>query len=80
LAGRPLQLRRKPRWDPAPGRQDWAEATLLVESLEDARIAMLALGPEVEVVTPPELRTMVGATARATAALYEDDAVIADGE
>ena len=70
LTGRPLRVRRQPRWEPATGRSDWVEATLLVESLEDARLALLALGSEVEVVTPPELRGMLAGTARAMAGLY----------
>ncbi|MFV2099655.1 helix-turn-helix transcriptional regulator [Micromonospora sp. LOL_024] len=59
-----------------PDGQGWVTTRLPVESAEVAYTQLLGLGPEVEVLDPPELRAlMTEATARA-AALYTD----ADGE
>ncbi|MBX7265033.1 WYL domain-containing protein [Micromonospora sp. Llam7] len=56
-----------------PDGQGWVTTRLPVESVEVAYTQLLGLGPEVEVLDPPELRArMAGATARA-AALYADD-------
>jgi predicted DNA-binding transcriptional regulator YafY len=41
-----------------------------IENVEVAALDLLRLGPEVEVLGPPELRDAVAATARATAARY----------
>ena len=70
LVGRPLRIRRRPSWQPARGREEWVEATLLVDSLDDARLAMLNLGAEVEVVSPPEFRDMIVNEARAITEIY----------
>lgn len=43
---------------------DWVEASVRIESLASAVHDLLALGAEVEVVSPPELRRLVGDTAR----------------
>ena len=53
---------------PEPG--GWTRATIPIESLDHARRAFLALGPDIEVLEPPELREQLAAAARATAALY----------
>lgn len=46
------------------------ERTLVFESLEEARRAMLRYGDTLEVVAPVELRERIADTARAVAALY----------
>ena len=48
----------------------WTRAVLPVESAELALRHFLALGPEIEVLDPPELRARLAAAVRATAALY----------
>jgi len=48
----------------------WTRAVLPIESIDHACRGYLALGPEVEVLAPPQLRTKLAAAARATAALY----------
>jgi predicted DNA-binding transcriptional regulator YafY len=48
----------------------WTRAVLPVESAEFTLRQFLALGPEIEVIGPPELRSRLAATIRAAAALY----------
>ena len=48
----------------------WTRAVLPVESTEFALRQFLALGPEVEVLGPPELRARLAAAIRAAAARY----------
>jgi predicted DNA-binding transcriptional regulator YafY len=49
----------------------WVRAVVPIESVEQACGEFLALGADIEVLEPPELRTRLAAAARATAALYE---------
>jgi predicted DNA-binding transcriptional regulator YafY len=56
-----------------PDGQDRVVTRLPVESVEVAYDMLLALGPEVEVLDPPELRTRMAAAADRLAALYRDD-------
>ncbi len=48
----------------------WTRAVLPVESTDFAVRRFLALGPEIEVLGPPQLRSQLAAAIRATAALY----------
>jgi predicted DNA-binding transcriptional regulator YafY len=48
----------------------WRQVSLPIESLEVATGTLLALGVEVEVLEPPELRQAVKDTAAAVAASY----------
>jgi predicted DNA-binding transcriptional regulator YafY len=48
-------------------RPDWLRVTIPIESVEHATGQLLALGTEVEVLAPPELRERVRDTARAVA-------------
>ncbi|MEV8536299.1 WYL domain-containing protein [Streptomyces sp. NPDC051211] len=48
----------------------WIRVTLPVEAPEQAEARFLALGTEIEVLGPPELRARIAATARALAARY----------
>jgi predicted DNA-binding transcriptional regulator YafY len=43
-----------------------------MESLDMARREFLALGADIEVLAPPELRDTIAASARAAAARYAD--------
>ena len=55
-----------------PGREDWAEASVRIDSVGSAVLDILALGAEVEVLRPAELRARVGETARKLAELHRD--------
>jgi predicted DNA-binding transcriptional regulator YafY len=71
----PLRLR--PGQDPGDsgdsGGPDagWVVATCRMRSLPSMAVEVLALGPHVEVVSPPELREHVADLARRTARLYD---------
>jgi predicted DNA-binding transcriptional regulator YafY len=73
LLGRPAGVRIRRSAPPVRGREDWAEASVRIESVDSAVLEMLALGAEVEVLHPPELREQVGIVARKLAALHADD-------
>lgn len=55
--------------DEEPG--GWRRAVIPIESLAHAEAELLRLGPEVEVLAPPELRERIAASARAMASLYD---------
>ncbi|MET8528462.1 YafY family protein [Micromonospora sp. NPDC005172] len=61
-----------------PDGQGWVVARLPVESVEVAYTQLLALGPEVEALDPPELRGRMADAARRAAARYDDPAVTGD--
>jgi predicted DNA-binding transcriptional regulator YafY len=69
LTGRPpgLRIRRSAR--PEPGRRDWTEAWIRIESDEATVLDLLALGPDAEVIDPAGLRAAVAAAARQIADL-----------
>jgi predicted DNA-binding transcriptional regulator YafY len=71
LLGRPegLRLRRQPIGAAAPGREDWVEAWIRFGTVETAVLELLALGAEVEVLQPPELRRELGRAGREIAEL-----------
>ncbi|MGW5348197.1 helix-turn-helix transcriptional regulator [Streptomyces sp. NPDC004050] len=56
---------------PDPQRAGWTRAVLPIESPEHAVAAYLALGTDIEVLGPPELRALIAATAAAVAQRYE---------
>ena len=70
LLGRPAGIRIRRGAQPAAGRQGWVEAWVRIESADAAVLEMLALGAEVEVVHPPELRAQIAETARRIANLH----------
>ena len=70
VLGRPSGLRRH-RAVEVPGRPDWIEATVRIESLDLAVSELLALGADVEVVGPAELRRRLRATVTELAGLYD---------
>jgi predicted DNA-binding transcriptional regulator YafY len=56
----------------APGADDWLRVTVPIETIGHATRQMLALGTDVEVLGPPELRARVAEMARAIAAMYAE--------
>ncbi|MFC0008134.1 helix-turn-helix transcriptional regulator [Micromonospora siamensis] len=60
-----------------PDGQGWVVTRLPVESVPVAYHVLLALGPEVEVLEPPELRARFAEAARRSAALYAGPAAAA---
>ena len=76
LLGRPagMRIRRPaaPAAGRAPGRAGWIDAWVRIESPEAAVLDLLALGAEVEVVRPPELRAELARVARRIADLHSD--------
>jgi predicted DNA-binding transcriptional regulator YafY len=75
LSGRPASIRIRRNCTPVPGRQDWVEASVRIDSVSSAALDILALGPEVEVLHPAELRAYVGEAARKLAELHRDEGV-----
>jgi predicted DNA-binding transcriptional regulator YafY len=70
LTGRPAGLRPRRGARPASGRPDWTEAWIRVDSAEATILDLLALGPEAEVIDPPQLRARLARTARQIADLH----------
>jgi predicted DNA-binding transcriptional regulator YafY len=70
VLGRPAGLRPRRGSRPVPGREDWTQAWMRIESLEAAVLDILALGAEAEVAEPPELRAQVADTAARIAELH----------
>jgi len=70
LLGRPesIRVRRSPHV--VAGREDWVEGWVRIDSPDVAVLDMLALGAEVEVLHPPELRAAVRDAATQIAALH----------
>jgi predicted DNA-binding transcriptional regulator YafY len=70
LLGRPagIRVRRSPHL--VAGREDWVEAWVRIDSPDVLVLDMLALGVEVEVLHPPELRSAVREAATQIAALH----------
>jgi len=72
LLGRPAGVHIRRQAAPVPGRDDWAEAWVRIDSPDTAVLDLLALGAEVEVVHPPELRAQMAGAGRRIAALHTD--------
>lgn len=53
--------------------EGWVTVTLPVESLDVAQEQLLALGPDAELLEPPELRARFAEAAARAAALYARD-------
>jgi len=53
-----------------PSEGGWLTLSIQLEDLWHAETQLLALGGDVEVVAPPELRESVAAASRAMAAIY----------
>jgi predicted DNA-binding transcriptional regulator YafY len=69
LTGRPAGLRARRSAAPEPGRRDWTEAWIRVDSAEATVLDLLALGPDAEVIDPPGLRAELARAARQIADL-----------
>ena len=71
LLGRPpnIRVRRSPHV--VAGREDWVEAWVRIDLPDVAVLDMLALGAEVEVLHPPELRAALREAAIQIAALHQ---------
>jgi predicted DNA-binding transcriptional regulator YafY len=69
VLGRPAGVRIRKSESPIEGREDWLEASVRIDSIASAVPELLALGAEVEVLGPPELRSRVAAAGRRIAAL-----------
>jgi predicted DNA-binding transcriptional regulator YafY len=74
LLGRPEYVRIRGDAVPVPGREDWVEVSLRIGSAGSAVLDVLALGAEIEVLHPAELRAEVAETARRLAELHADAA------
>jgi len=74
LQGRPPGIRVRRRTPAVVGREGWVEAWVRIDSMDATTLDMLALGADVEVNHPPELRMQVGRTARQIADLDSADA------
>lgn len=72
LLGRPSVVRIRRNAVTASGREHWAEAWVRIDPASSTVLDMLALGAEVEVLHPAELRSQVGETARRLAGLYAE--------
>ena len=70
LLGRPAGIRIHRSSLAAAGREGWVEAWVRIDSVDAATLDMLALGAEVEVIHPPELRAQVRRTASHIAGLH----------
>ena len=70
LLGRPAGIRIRRQAPAVAGRDGWVEAWVRIDSTDAAALDMLALGAEVEVIHPPELRARVRRTARQIAGLH----------
>ncbi len=70
LLGRPAGLRIRRNSPAAAGREGWVEAWVRIDSVDAATLDLLALGAEVEVIHPPELRAQVRQTASQIAGLH----------
>jgi hypothetical protein len=70
ILGRPAGLRIRRGTRPVPGRADWVQAWMRIESPGAAVLDVLALGAEAELVDPPELRAQLAAIAQRIAYLH----------
>lgn len=70
LLGRPEGLRLRRQSAPVPGRDGWVEAWIRIGPVDTAVLDLLALGPEAEVLQPPELRRAMAGAARRLASWY----------
>ena len=61
VSGRPEAWRVRPSFDPAEDRPDWIEGSFRFTSYDAAVRELLALGPDVEVLLPVELRETMAA-------------------
>lgn len=70
VTGKPEGWRPRPHAEPPPDRGDWVEGSFRFDSYDAAVHELLALGPDVEVVLPVELRDTMAAIGRRIARLH----------
>jgi predicted DNA-binding transcriptional regulator YafY len=68
LSGRPAGLRVRRRAAAGAGRDGWVEASFPLHTIESALYDIVALGAQIEVVQPSELRSLLAHTGRQIAA------------
>ena len=73
LSGRPEGIRIRRGRQPVPGREDWTEAWVRIDSPDAAVLDILALGAEAEVVNPADLRARIASTALQIAAMHREN-------
>lgn len=71
VLGRPTGWRPRATADPHPDRPEWLEGSFRFDSYESAVAELLALGVDVEVLLPDELRQAMAQTGRAIATLHQ---------
>jgi predicted DNA-binding transcriptional regulator YafY len=71
--GRPEGWRPRPDPTPAPDRPDWIEGSFRFDSYDTAIRELLALGPDVEVLLPVELRSTMAAVGRRLTRLHRPE-------
>ena len=54
---------------PIEGQEDWVEASVRIDSVASALPEMLALGGEIEIIRPPELRALLHDAGKRIAAI-----------
>lgn len=64
LQGRPEGWRARPAAEPEPERPDWIEGSFRFDSYDAAVRELLAIGPDVEVILPAELRAAMAEIGR----------------
>ncbi len=70
VLAQPEGWRPRPNPDPVADRPDWIEGSFRFDSYETALLQLLALGSEVEVLLPVELREAMGALGRRITELH----------
>ena len=72
VTGRPEGWRARPHADPVADRSDWLEGSFRFDSYDGAVRELLALGAQVEVILPVELRRSMAAVASQVADLHRE--------
>lgn len=68
--GKPEAWRPRPVQSPEPDRPDWIEGSFRFDSYDTALRELLAIGPDVEILLPAELREAMASIADRLAALH----------
>lgn len=71
--GRPEGWRPRPGATPTPDRPDWVEGSFRFDAHDDAIRGLLALGPDVEILLPGELRAAMADIGRRLTRLHFDE-------
>ncbi len=71
VTGRPEGWRPRPSADPPADRSDWVEGSFRFDSYDAALRALVALGSDVEVLLPAELRSAMAQVGRRISDLHD---------